>query len=246
MKAQLIRHMLLLFYFFHLFEPICSTNTKWDIVLRPVKRSIVLAGHRTNIRVYCEPELSQDIRLSITPRDPDIVRVLTRQLNISINDLEVGNQNDSTMDVDAELGLVRGHIRLLGIKPGSTRLKINILHGNRSLIARLQEDYAVTVVRRVDVLQDAFMYVLSAAQVMVLLMLGWRLRSAAVKEVLCRPCTLIAAILCQTLLMPLVRFGIVIIVVTLSKKITMYKRMCNLFHTRITDNFNKKCNICFC
>ena len=52
------------------------------------------------------------------------------------------------------------------------------------------------------------MYVLSVVQILVLMMLGWRMRNAAVREVLRRPCVLIAAILCQAMLMPLVRINI--------------------------------------
>ena len=95
-------------------------------------------------------------------------------------------------------------IQLLGLKPGSTKLRITLLNPNCTEITPLYEDYTVYVVQRVDVVEDAFMYVLCSAQMLVLLMLGWRLRSGAVRQVLCRPGALITAIICQAVLMPVV------------------------------------------
>ena len=41
-------------------------------------------------------------------------------------------------------------------------------------------------------------------QVMTLLMLAFRMRSVAVRSILCKPCALLAAITCQAVLMPMV------------------------------------------
>ena len=68
----------------------------------------------------------------------------------------------------------------------------------------IASDYEVTVVERVNVLHDAFVYVLLTTQILTLLMIAFRMRVVAVKEVLRKPCSLIAALVCQAVLMPLV------------------------------------------
>lgn len=61
------------------------------------------------------------------------------------------------------------------------------------------------VVARNEIIRDAFAYIVLVMQLMTLLVLGFRMRLLAIREVLRKPCSLIIATICQVILKPLVR-----------------------------------------
>ena len=150
---------------------------------------IVMVGHRSAVKITCN-KLKQNVRLSAHLDKPALLEVHPQQIFCLLNETDRPPQ----------------HLELVGVLPGQTVLflQANDADDNTSLPHFLPDTYIVTVVEQVDVARDAFMYVVSMVKFFTLLLLGFRMRSEAVKEVLTRPCALINAILCQTTLLPLV------------------------------------------
>ena len=165
-----------------------SSNTSYKISLHPPEHNIVLVGYKSAIRVYCE-KVVQQICVAFQPEYDDMVKIVNDQLIVSPN----------------ETGTTRPRLKLLGMRPGQTRLNVSILHPeNRSYYRPFTDGYLVTVVSKVDLLNDAFLYVLCIVQFLTLLMLGSRIRGCAVREIIRRPSGIVAAALCQAMFLPLV------------------------------------------
>ncbi len=170
------------------------------IQLIPHGMDIVLVGHASTIKVVCEDSrraIFKGYSIVAHPHNDDIIKMVNNEVS-----LYAYNTNISTAGLD-----IYPQFRLIGLQPGRTALDLDIIYShNKSLVGPLVPDYQVLVVEKVNVLRDAFMYVLLTSQVLTLLMLAFRMRSDAAKEVICRPCALLAAIFCQAILMPLVSF----------------------------------------
>ena len=62
----------------------------------------------------------------------------------------------------------------------------------------------IIVTEKLNLIHDGFVYILCSIQFLAVLMLGLRMRGAATKEILIRPCGLITALLAQSVIVPLV------------------------------------------
>ena len=192
-----------------------------EAVLHPSMHEIVMVGHRSIIKIMCD-KLPQNIRLSAFLDQPlahihpehilcflnssESSKELTRSSSVS------GSETTSQSPTQDERSSTQ-HLEITGLLPGQTFLFLKISdpdddNGSIQGGELLPDMYVVTVVKRVDMARDAFMYVLSMVKFFTLLLLGFRMRNVAVKEVLTRPCVLINAILCQVALLPLVRIYI--------------------------------------
>ena len=166
--------------------------------LQPQRVDIVLVGSQSSIQVRCAHPSAQ-YRLRVRPTKPSLVRVLTRDvlLNASSSSSSQSSSHEQLADV-----------QLLGLRPGRTHLELVLLHAaNRSVVGVLSRHFEVVVVERLNALQDGLLYLLVAAQLAALVVLAARMRGAAVKQVLRRPCALFSAIFCQAVLVPLVSHG---------------------------------------
>ena len=175
-----------------------SIYTK-HIQLIPHRMDIVLVGHASTIKVICEDSKRPAFKgysVAAHPHEDDIIKMVNEE--VSLYDVSMKNLTDASLDVYPQF-------RLVGLKAGRTYLDLDIIHSrNKSLVGPLVPDYHVLVVEKINVLRDAFMYVLLTSQVLTLLMLAFRMRTTAIKEVLWKPCALLAAVFCQAILMPLV------------------------------------------
>jgi hypothetical protein len=188
------------------------------LVAQPVKHEIVMVGHRSVIKIMCD-KLPQNIRLSVFLDQP-LAHLQPEHILCYVNVSDASDGSDgsdspsattATASVSAEPGEEKSstqHLEITGLHPGQTFLFLSVwdpADGNGTAYGELLPDaYVVTVVERVDMARDAFTYVLSMVKFLALLLLGFRMRSEAVKEVLTRPCALINALLCQVLLLPMV------------------------------------------
>ena len=170
--------------------------------LQPQRVDIVLVGSQSSIQVRCAHPSAQ-YRLRVRPTKPSLVRVLTRDvlLNASSSSSSSSSSQSSSHEQLAD-------VQLLGLRPGRTHLELVLLHAaNRSVVGVLSRHFEVVVVERLNALQDGLLYLLVAAQLAALVVLAARMRGAAVKQVLRRPCALFSAIFCQAVLVPLVSHG---------------------------------------
>ena len=99
-------------------------------------------------------------------------------------------------------------IDITSLKPGRVVLSIKLWDENPKQLkcSSSVQDYVIKVTRKVNILDDAFLYVLASAEMLTLMMLGFRIRREAVKEILVRPCALIGGVITQIIIMPLVKY----------------------------------------
>ncbi len=216
-----------------LFCTICQKAAGEMLVeFQPKQQSILLTGSVTYVHVICR-DLDQELCVSIAPIDESVATVLTTEIcalwtttdNVShvtpgqilaraaepelpVQDPEEEKEEDFSK-TSSDLVMV---IQVKGSGIGRTYLNLDLLYGNRTVRVANWRTYAVAVVKHVSVVGDVFMYVLSATQMLTLLMLGCRLRRAAIREVLTKPCGLMAGVLCQIMLMPLVKYRLALII----------------------------------
>lgn len=167
-----------------------KSDIKYRISLYPSQSQVVLAREKAALLVVCEYLVGGDLCISVKPRHDGIVRILNKELYV------YGNESGAEQ-----------HIGILGLHPGRVFLDLNLRHADRnnSEIGPLTQGYEIIVVARNEIIRDAFAYITLVMQLMTLLVLGFRMRLLAIREVLFRPCSLIVATVCQVLLKPLVR-----------------------------------------
>ena len=181
----------------------CTAFTKEDISqvqITPYKQAIVLLGQTISIDVY-NPGVGP-FCIKIIPKTK-----ASWSTSIRIRPDESCFQNESSNNnLSPEQGQQYLYFQLTGLKPGRQELTL-LIYDNRFTNGTayiLSNDYEVIVSEQLNVIHDAFIYILGSIQFLALLLLGLRMRGAATKEIIVNPCALISALLCQVICLPLV------------------------------------------
>ena len=166
-----------------------------SIQLHPPSQVIVLVGHKSVINITCMSRDTSEHR-----------NTTTLMINLhSKAPLMHLHPRQFICNATIEPPLSQ-EIEIFGLYPGETILVVDIqdLSKDQTYLYSGRDKYSIIVVERSSVANDAFMYVISMVNFLALLILAFRMRTDAVKRVFLQPCSLINAIICQMLLLPLV------------------------------------------
>lgn len=194
-----------------------------DITITPDKQTIVLLGKKRTINIYCSDELSPEfcIKASLLEEDKEdqTIKVTGNEGNMYLFNkqnshypVKILSQESYFEANKTNKGASHASVDILGLRPGRVQLKLQLLHhnSNQTQLGVLDKDYEVIVAEQLNLLHDAFVYILCTIQFLAMFLLGLRMRGAATKEIIVRPCALITALITQTVFVPLVRYSLLL------------------------------------
>ena len=163
----------------------------------------MLVGQRSRVEMYLTNLTLDKFNISMLYTDAAVIKLSNKSVTQTKNNFTILNF-DIVQNPGTNRALSRAAVEFIGLEQGSVELSFAILDSKSTLVWKLIDVYVIKVVHNVNVVYDAFMYVMVSVEMLTLFMLGFRIRRQAIREALVKPSSVIVAIICRVVFMPLV------------------------------------------